>query len=203
MLVEAVNVSARTVTLARGVLDTVPVAHTSGTRIWFVAPHYISPEYVAGEKPQLRLCPKTGRGELDVALATTISCTIAKRFIRPYPPGNIKINGEAYPSVVTGDITVTWANRNRVAQTAGVILQTDGNITPEPNQTTTIRFYGGPGLDVLRRTYSGLTGTSQTWTMAEIISDGAASDSRIKMEIEATRDGYVSLQKHTIIFGRA
>lgn len=207
LLVTAVNVSASQVTLARGVLDTVPTAHSSGSRVWFVDPHYISPEYVSGETAQLRLCPKTGKGELSVSLATTVTRSIQQRFIRPYPPGNVKINNVAYPSSVSGDITFSWANRNRVNQTANVVLQTDGNITPETGQTTTIRIYGGASLTTLRRTYSGLTGTSQTWTSADIIADGASGDSTIRIEIEASRTDangtFVSLQKHVIAVDRA
>ena len=207
MLVTAINVGASQVTLARGVLDTVPVAHAAGTRVWFVHPHYISPEYVAGEIAQLRLCPKTGKGELSVSLATTLTRSIQQRFIRPYPPGNVKLNGAAYPVAVAGNIAITWANRNRVNQTANVIRQTDGNITPETGQTTTIRIYGGPSLTTLRRTYSGLSGTSQTWTLADAISDGAGADGRIRLEIEASRTDaagtFASLYKHDIAVDRA
>jgi hypothetical protein len=205
LLVTAVNVAASQVTLARGVLDTVPTAHSSGSRVWFVQPHYISPEYVSGETAQLRLCPKTGKGELSVTLATTVSRSIQQRFIRPYPPGNVKINGVAYPAVVAGDITVTWANRNRVNQTANVVLQTDGNITPEAGQTTTIRFYDSG--NALRRTYSGITGTSQTWSLADIIADSAGASNTVRIEIEASRTDskgtFASLQKHSITVERA
>lgn len=207
LLVTAINVTAASVTLARGVLDTVPAAHAASTRVWFVHPHVISPEYVAGETAQLRLCPKTGRGELDVALATTVTRSIQQRFIRPYPPGNVNINGAAYPATVAGDIAIAWANRNRVNQTASVILQTGGNITPETGQTTTVRFYGGATLTTLRRTYSGLTGTVQTWTLADIIADGAGSDSRVRIEIESSRTDangtFTSLHKHDITIERA
>ncbi len=205
LLVTAVNVAASQVTLARGVLDTVPAAHSAGVRVWFVDPHYISPEYVSGETAQLRLCPKTGKGELSVTLATTVSRSIQQRFIRPYPPGNVKINGAAYPAAVAGDITITWANRNRVNQTANVVLQTDGNITPETGQTTTIRCYDSG--NTLRRTYPGLTGNSQTWTLADILADGAGASNSVRIEIEASRTDangtFVSLQKHVITTDRA
>ena len=69
------------------------------------------------------------------------------------------------------------------------------------------RIYGGTSLTTLRRTYSGLTGASQTWTLANASSDGAANDGRIRIEIEASRtDGngtFVSLQKHDIAADRA
>lgn len=207
LLVTAVNLAANQVTLARGVLDTVPAAHSAGARIWFVAPHYIQPEYVFGETAQLRLTPKTGRGELSVASATTITRSIQQRFIRPYPPGNVKLNGAAYPSCVAGDLVITWSRRNRATQTAAPVLQTDADIAPEAGQTTTIRIYGGASQTTLRRTYSGLAGTSQTWTLADAASDGAASDDRIKLEVEASRtDGngtFASLYKHSITVDRA
>jgi hypothetical protein len=205
LLVTAVNAAGNQVTLARGVLDTVPAAHSAGARVWFVAPHYIQPEYTSGQTAQVRLCPKTGRGELAVTAASTISRTIQQRFIRPYPPGKIQLNSQYYPVAVAGDVTVTWANRNRVTQTAQVILQTDNNITPETGQTTTIRFYDSG--NTLRRTYSGLTGTSQTWTLAQIAADGAASSNSLRIEVESSRTDangtFVSLYKHNITVQRA
>jgi hypothetical protein len=92
-----------------------------------------------------------------------------------------------------------------VTQTAQVILQTGNNITPETGQTTTIRFYDSG--NTLRRTYSGLTGTSQTWTLAQIAADGAASSNSLRIEIEASRTDangtFVSLYKHDITVQRA
>lgn len=104
-------------------------------------------------------------------------------------------------AIVAGDITITWANRNRVNQTVGVILQTDGNITPETGQTTTIRLYDQSGA--LRRTYSGLTGNSKTWALADIIADGAGASGSVRIEIESARDGYTSWQLHDITIDRA
>ena len=203
--VTAIDAGAPSVTLARGVLDTVPIAHSAGSRVWFVTPHYIAPEYVVTETAQLRLCPKTGRGELAVSAAATLSRPIAQRFIRPYPPGQVRINGSAYPQAVAGDLAIGWAQRNRVTQTAGVVLQTDGNLTPESGQTTTLRLYDDS--DMLRRTISGISGTSQTWSLAQIIADGAGASGRIRIELEAERTDasgtFTSLQKHVIEVDRA
>ncbi|MCE5420246.1 MAG: phage tail protein [Acidithiobacillus sp.] len=203
LLVLFVQVSSQQVTLARGVLDTVPAAHTAGSRVWFATYHRIQPEYVAGETAQLRLCPKTGKGELAVSLASTITHSIQQRFIRPYPPGNVQINGQRYPKVISSneDMVITWANRNRVHQTASVIRQTDGNITPEPGQSTTIRFYDAE--NTLLRSYAGLTGTSLTCPLAEIFGEGNVVPARVRISIEAKRTDdqgtFSSLQKHDII----
>ncbi len=208
MVVTAVDVGASQLTLARGALDTVPASHSAGARLWILRAHYVQPEYVYGETAQLRLLPRTGRGELAVSSASTVTRAIARRFIRPYPPGQVKLNGSYYPAAVAGDIAVTWARRNRVNQTAEQAPRfTDGDVSPEAGATVTIRIYGGASQTTLRRTASGLTGTSQTWTLADAAADGADYDSRVRLEIEASRtDGagtFVSLYRHDIAVDRA
>lgn len=205
LLVTAVDIGNGRVSLARAVLDTVPAAHAAAARVWFVRPYYVQPEYVVNETAQVRLTPKTGKGELSASLAATLARTLRQRFIRPYAPGNVRVNGSAYPAVVAGDVAISWANRNRVNQTANVLLQTDGNLTPETGQTTTMRCFDT--ANTLRRTYSGLAGTAQTWRLADIVADGAGASSRVRIEIESTRtdaDGtFASWQKHDLALERA
>lgn len=208
MVVTAVDASALQLTLARGALDSVPSSHAAGARLWVLRAHYVQPEYVYGETAQLRLLPRTGRGELAVSSAATVTRAIARRFIRPYPPGQVKLNGAYYPAAVAGDVTVSWARRNRVQQTAEQAPRfTDADVTPEAGATVTIRIYGGAGQSTLRRTYSGLTGTTQTWSTADAAADGAADDGRVRLEIEAVRtDGvgtFTSLYRHDIAVDRA
>lgn len=197
--VVGIDAGSNQATLARGVLDTVPAAHASGSRIWFVRPHYLGTQYVYGDTAQVKLCPRTPKGELAQSAATTLTCAIARRFIRPYPPGNVLLNGARYPATVAGDLTISWANRNRVNQTADPVRQTDGAITPESNQTTTIRIYNAQTGGTLIRTYSGLTGTSQVYTEAQATTDnGGTKPANIRIEIESVRDGYVSWQKQVV-----
>jgi hypothetical protein len=194
-------ISGSTMTFARGVLDTVPAAHSAGARVYFVEPHYVNHEYVVGETAQLRLLPKTGRGELDVSLASTISRTIQQRFIRPYPPGNVRINGASYPASASGDLTITWAHRDRKQQTAYVVKQSDSSIGPETGTTYTVRIYNAQSGGSLIRTYSGIAGTSQTYTETQADTDnGGTKPADVRIEIESVRDGYTSLQRQVIHF---
>jgi hypothetical protein len=132
-----------------------------------------------------------------------LNLTLAKRFIRPYCPGNVRVNGLHYPTVITGEVSVSWATRNRQSQTAYLVLQTEGSITPEAGQTTTVRLFNENG--VLVKTLAGLTGSSVTWSLAEEAADSGLSriNGRIRMEIEAERGGHVSWQKQVIEFDRA
>ena len=202
--VVSLNLSTQIVTLERGLLDTVPVSHPSGSRIWFVEGfrHYITPEYVSGETVRVKLLTRTARGTLPESAATQMSLLLNKRFIRPYCPGNTQVNAKRYPAVVAGEINVSWATRNRQSQTAYLVLQTAGAITPEAGQTTTVRFYNENGS--LRRTVSGITGNSTTWPFSQELADSGLgrANAHIKVEIESSRDGHISWQKHIIEFDR-
>lgn len=203
--VTAVNLVAQTVTLERGLLDTVPTAHTVGARLWFVEGRrfYITPEYVQGENARVKLLPRTAKGTLSESAATELNLTLAKRFIRPYCPGNVLVKGLRYPTVITGELSFSWATRNRQSQTAYLVLQTEGSITPEAGQTTTVRLYNENNS--LVKTLTGLTATTYTWTLAQEATDSGLSriNGRIGIEIEAERGGHVSWQKQVIEFERA
>jgi len=69
----------------------------------------------------------------------------------------VRVNGLRYPAVINGELSLSWATRNRQSETAYPVLQTDGSITPEAVQTTTVRLFNENG--VLVRTYG--------WTLGE------------------------------------
>lgn len=81
--------------------------------------------------------------------------------------------------------------------------QNAGNIGPESGVTYTLRIYGESGS--LRRTYSGLTGTSQTYTLANDEADSGLGrpNALLRIELEANRSGVTSLQKHSVSVERA
>jgi hypothetical protein len=189
----------------RGLLDTVPGSHPAGSRIWFVeeARHYLQPEYVQGETVRARLLTQTARGTLPLGEAPEVGLTLAKRFIRPYCPANPRVNGRSYPAAVAGQIGISWATRNRRTQTAYLVLQTEGDVTPEAGQTTTVRFIGESGRHL--RTLSGLTGNSATWSLTQELADSDLGrvNAKLRVEIESVRDGHVSWQKHSLEFERA
>lgn len=81
--------------------------------------------------------------------------------------------------------------------------QSAGNIGPESGVTYTLRIYGEAGS--LRCTYSGLTGTSQTYTLVNDEADSGLGrpNALLRIELEADRSGVTSLQKHSVNFERA
>lgn len=197
-IVRVDTLSDSSITTGRGCLDTVPVAHGAGARLMFIDDFHESDEveYTQSEVVSTRLTPTTSLGTLDVASAPTQNVTIQSRQFKPYPPGNFKMNGVAYPSSVENveSITVTWSHRDRLLQTVDVIDTTVGDIGPEPDTTYTAELRRVAG-DVLIDSQTGITGTSCIFTAGASISSGT-----LRIILYSVRDGVVSWQQHNYTF---
>ncbi len=198
---KTLNASTGAVTVDRGVLDTVPAAHAAGARMTFIegAQFFTNTQYLEGESLQAKVLPSTGIGTFAEGSATALNYTFAKRQIRPYPPGRIRVNDSDYSlSFITGAVTVSWAHRSRLLQTAYLVTQSEANIGPEAGTTYTVRIYGEAGS--LRHTENGLTGTSWTYPIATEVSESGLGrpNESLLIKIEAVRDGHTSWQAQQI-----
>lgn len=198
--VTAIDVVNNTVTVDRGVLDTIPVAHPAGEFLWFHQSFYglDRTERAVGEQVEVRLLPSTSLGRLELTAAAIDTHSCVGRMMRPYPPGNVRINGNRWPaSIGAAELTVTWAHRNRLAQTVTLNRQDEGDIGPEAGVSYTLRIYGE--TDTLLREVTGLTGTSFTYAAATEQADSGFISARLntalRIELEAVRGYLVSFQK--------
>lgn len=197
--IDAFDLTAGTMTVARGCTDTLPAPFMSGTVIWF--PDSFSDgdtrEYVASEIVSVKLLCRTTSAELDPVLAPQDDLTIAGRQGMPYAPGNMQINGTpAWNAFVlpAGDVTFTWAERNRVTQADMLIDHGAATITPETGTTYTVRIYDD--TDVLLDTVAGITGTSWVYTTA--IQTAIGNPLPVKFQIESVRDSIVSWDRYNL-----
>jgi hypothetical protein len=76
----------------RGILDTVPNAHTSGVRVWFL--HYgagvpANSNLLNTFDFKTKMVTRSAQGELPLASAAVNSVTLVSRYAKPYPPGNV------------------------------------------------------------------------------------------------------------------
>lgn len=175
-------ISASSITVGRSVLDTAAVPHFDNDYIvfWDAYPASDEVEYTASDSLNVKLLTTTGEGVLDESSAPTDNLVMDSRAIRPYPPGNVKLNGEYFPVEISGlaNIGLTWAHRDRSQQTSGTFYDyEDGNIGPEVGQTYTLRLYGEE--DTLVKTVTGLSVLTYDWaTEADdsLIDTGQASN---------------------------
>lgn len=204
----SVDVENNQVTVSRGVLDTIPVTHLAGATIWFHQGLFglDRTERVEGESVEVKILPSTSLGRLALDDAAVNSYTTDGRMMRPYPPGNVKVNGSRWPASIgaTDELTITWAHRDRTLQTVTLNRQDEGNIGPESGVTYTLRIYGES--DTLLRTITGLTGTSYTYLQADEEVDSGFVPARLntglRFEMESVRDGLASLQKWDVEVAR-
>lgn len=186
--IDAINTGTGVITVGRGVLDTVPVEHAIGEALlfWDLFSGYSPTTYVLGEEIDVKITPVTGMGELDVADAPALSVVMSQRAFAPYPPGDLKINGERYEPDATyeGEVSVTWTHRDRKQQTSGTLADAlDGDIGPEAGTTYRLQAYIA---GILVHTEDDIAGTSATWNPS------AAGDA--KVEVHSKRDGVYSWQ---------
>ncbi|MEG3175850.1 phage tail protein [Sphingomonas sp. RB3P16] len=185
------------ITLARGLLDTVPHAWAAGTALWFAPINIATADTTvraAGEIAQYKLLTRTSRDVLAESLAPIVSQTLTDRPWRPNRPGNVKIGGVGFATVEAGtasSLPLTWANRNRLMEPLRVIRWTDNTVTPEAGQTTTVTLMKSDRT--VLATYAGLTGTS-----FDIPIEGFHSEAAGIVRVTAVRDGLESLQGHEI-----
>ena len=187
-------VSAGSITIRRGCLDTVPATHVVNARIYFADDFAATDgfEYASGDVARFKLLPVTGKGTYALASATELTSTMVARQAKPYPPGNFKINGSAYPSTVTGDISATWSHRDRLMQTVKPIVDTtSSSIGPEAGVTYSISLLRASDSAVLASA-TGISGESYVLPYYGTLD--------VKLELQSVRNGISSFQKHSHTF---
>lgn len=152
-LMSFLSISGNVVTVSRGIDDTIPHKHISGSKLWFIDEFSTADEtiYFGGQTVAAKLLTNTGSDVLLINEAPTISTTMESRAFRPYPPANIKINGVYYPDtvIISNNVDLTWVNRNRLQQTAvthlswfddGVVLESGVSYSLELSSDGVVLF---------------------------------------------------------------
>lgn len=197
MEVTAKNLTAgvlTSLTVVRGVMDTVPEVHLTGDRLYGVEDFFGTDlrTYITGESVYAKLTTITPKGELTLASAPEDTLVIANRLQRPYPPANVKINGAYWPaSVNVSPFTVSFATRNRIQETTGFVGFYSTDVTTEVGVTYSWDLKRTDTMAVLA-SGSGVTASPISITPGYI--------GNVILTIWSVRDGLDSFQKVTHTF---
>ncbi|WP_180012934.1 phage tail protein [Acinetobacter sp. YH16031] len=190
----------KVLTVKRGVLDTVPKKHSGGSLFVFDLPDvaFDSTQYADGEVVEAQVLTTTPSGLQDL-LETGQSIEIKSRAIRPYPPANVKINGEYWPEEIETDLIITWSDRNRIQQTGGTPLGWfDSSVNIEPNtQTHLILSQLDENQIELATSNANVTGVNTfNFSIASMQPDART----VELTLKTVRDGYECLNPfvHTV-----
>ena len=198
MVYVSYDLSTSTLTVKRGVHDTTVHNHSADSIIYFWDDYaaYDQTQRIEGTVVNVKLLTNTGREILEESLATTKQVEFNSRAIRPYPPANVKINGNYFPRDFMGNIIITWVDRNRLQQTGGEILGFyDGGVTSEDNVEYIAELHGSD--DVLIDSKN--VGIATTATLDTL----GLSTQTAKVSLYSIRDGFESYQKfeHEMLVG--
>lgn len=183
--VDAIDTGTGELTLGRGCADTVPAPHAPSSRIFFYDTWASSDrrEYVQGETVRAKALTRTSSAVLALADAPLMQTEIQARAARPYPPARVRINDEAWPVMLAGELTVEAVHRDRVLQADQLFDQEFGSMGPEPGTTYTVRTYVDGVLDDEIEDLAEVALVGLTFSQAGFVA----------IEISAVRDGLESL----------
>lgn len=189
--IDAIDTTAGKVTIARGCIDTVPVEHAAGAVLFFYDNWGAEDltEYVQSVSVDAQLRTRTSAGLLASEAAPVQSQVFQSRANRPYPPGQLLLNGEDWPQMVVGDLLVSWAHRDRLTQSDELIDFSQASIGPEAATKYRIEVYD-VNSEALIFALGDITGTSATVPASSLTHKN-------RLELLSIREGIESLQRHT------
>lgn len=192
--IDSVNTDTGILAIGRGCLDTVPAAHIATSRLYMVDGFIAADdtEYATGETINCKELVRTGQGLLELSAASQDNITMAGRFAKPYPPGNLKLNGVNYPTEITDDLQISWAHRDRTQQLATIIDTTSGNIGPEAGTTYSLEIRRVSD-NALMESRSSIVGTSFT-------SELHFANTPVRVILWSSVSGRTSYQSHSYEF---
>lgn len=181
--VVSLDLATSTATVRRGVIDTVPQAWPAGTPVWFDdARSAADPtERATAETVAVKLLTYTSSSTLALEDGVELTATADQRQARPYPPANVRFNGEYFPPLAETPVTLTWAHRDRTQQTAPAAQAwTEGSIGPESGVTYSLTVRDA-STNSLLYSAEGLTETSTVFS--------AAGSAEAIITLRSVRDG--------------
>lgn len=181
-------------TVKRGVADTIPAAHLADSTIWLIDDELGADgqEYQDGEIVYGKALTRTTTDVLDESAATELSVEVNQRLFRPYPPGDVKVNGDSIYALYVGvyeDPIFTWTHRNRLTQGDVPVGHTEASTGPEAGVTYNIRVYAADGVTLLRETD---VGAVDTWTYDATMQTTDGDPAEVWIELESKRDDLAS-----------
>lgn len=141
------------ITVERGMLDTQIINHSSDISekilfVWGNGLSYFSEVDYDYNPVKAILSAETLRDVADKNLGVSTTVTMVQRAKRPYPPQNVRINGEYWIGEVVGDnMRVEWSHRNKLTQSNSTEYNWySPDVAPENGTSYEVSLYDGSNL---------------------------------------------------------
>lgn len=134
----------------------------------------------------VKCLPFNNRGTVAIGDVAPVSIDTEGRAGNPYPPGNVKVNGDSWPeggSYPGEDAVLTWAHRNRqTLRELGALVQQDAANQGSAEGTYRVEVLLD-GIVEAGRTQEGITGTTFTYLYTEYQADDPGETKAVSFRI--------------------
>jgi hypothetical protein len=185
-------------TVKRGIADTIPTTHAAAETIWTIDDDTASDfrEYIPGETMQAAALTRAPGDLLDLVDADVQSLEVVGRFNMPYPPGNVRVDGDPaldLPAAEYPEPVVTWSHRDRIIQEDQIVAHEEGDIGPEAGTSYNIRVLDKDDTTIELSSYPGVV---SGWQYDSTLQATDGSPTAVIVELESERDGLTSFQRY-------
>ncbi|WP_419871085.1 hypothetical protein [Acinetobacter towneri] len=192
VIYKSYDAETKTLTVERGALDTIPQNHIENTVLYFYDDAFAyDPEgYTPPKTANATVLTTTPSGVESLETSPKRQIEIESRAIRPYPPANVKINGEYFPADIETDLVITWSDRNRLNLNV-IDWYSPSVVIEQDTQTHLIVSQLDESQIELATSNVNVTGAT-SYTMS--VSAMQADTQFVKITLKTLRDGYECLQ---------
>jgi hypothetical protein len=139
--------------LFRGLFDTIPKTHPKDS---YIIPlddvnYFNDATVIIGETTDILIVPQSPYDKAGPDEWVETSVPVRGRYLLPYPPAAVKINGAFVEKTNLPDFQITWRDRNRIQQTGGIPISwfEDASVTLEEGVTYKVFLRGGPHTELI------------------------------------------------------
>lgn len=174
VLIQSYDVTLKTITIKRGLFDTIPTTHPINSRLYFTQDFSIfgRQQYIAdpitetGDDIYARLLPRSSIDILDINSTSEQSLSFIGRQAKPYSPAKVQVNSNYFPELLNAGLglPITWEHRDRTLQldpTEAGFFDT-GTALPETGVNYIVRIKGE--TDNLVHTSDNLSSSTTSYT---------------------------------------
>ena len=137
---------------------------------------------VAGQDLFLKTQPFNSTDSVDLADVTPDNRTVLGDGTRPPRPYGINTPEKSKAWEAGEDVVLDWKYRNGNVPGAGEVLAGESSVNALPEGTFTLRIYDSTGT-TLKRTETGLTSPTYTYTNANLVSDFSGEPTAILVKV--------------------
>lgn len=199
VIYKSYDAETKTLTVERGALDTVPQNHVENTVLYFYDDVFAyDPEgYASPKTVNATVLTTTPSGIESLETSPKRQVQIESRAIRPYPPANVKINGEYFPQESSDSLEITWSHRNKIRLAVVDWFNAASDI--ENGVTYIIRIVAVDSFDLETEVINSNVGGVDSYTVD--LSTAPSDTLFFKLTLKSIKDSYESLYQieHTFM----